>query len=141
MISAMWNRVNTKRLWPTALAVFAWIFLSDFLIHGWWLKDAYMKTSQLWRPEAEMGQFMSWMMSGQFLTAFFLSFIFTKGYEGKGWMEGARYGTLMGLFSVSQMCIQYAVTPLPASIFWSWVGAAMFQAIMAGIIASWIYKK
>lgn len=141
MIAAIWNRVNTKRLWWTALAVFAWIFASDMVIHGWWLKDTYMATASLWRPEGEMNQFMSWMMSGQFLTAFFLTFIFAKGYEGKGWQEGARYGLLMGLFSCSQMFIQYAVTPLPASLFWSWIGAAMFQAVLGGIIASWIYKN
>ncbi|MCM0604631.1 MAG: hypothetical protein KA715_00925 [Xanthomonadaceae bacterium] len=141
MIAAIWNRVNTKRFWPTAGAVFAWIFLSDFIIHKLWLKSAYQKTASLWRPEAEMGQYMSWMMSGEFLTAFFLSFIFTKGYEGKGWQEGARYGAFMGLFSVSQMCMNYAVTPLPSTLFWSWVGAGMFQAIMAGVIASWVYKK
>lgn len=141
MIAAIWNRVNTKRLWPTFGAVFAWIFLSDFLIHGLWLKPTYMATAHLWRPEAEMGQFMSWMMSGQMLTSFFLAFIFTKGYEGKGWQEGARYGALMGLFTCSQMFIQYAVTPLPSNLLWSWVVGGMLQSICAGVVASWVYKN
>ena len=141
MIAAIWNRVNTKRLWPTFGAVFAWIFFSDFLIHGMWLKQTYMNSPSLWRPEAEMNQYMSWMMSGQMLTAFFFSFIFTKGYEGKGWQEGARYGVLMGLFTCSQMLMQYSVTPLPAALFWSWISAGMLQAIMAGVVASWVYKN
>lgn len=141
MVSALWNKVNTKRLWPTALAVFGWVFISDMVIHGWWLSPDYKATAHLWRSETEMGQFMGWMFAGQAMTAFMLSFIFTKGYEGKGWKEGARYGFLMGLFVASQQCITYAVSPLPSNIFWSWIWTGLAQSVIAGIVASWIYKS
>lgn len=140
-MAAFWNRVNTKRLWMTTVGVFAFIFVSDMIIHGWYMKDMYMATANLWRSEAEMSNFMGWMFAGQFLTAFFLSFIFTKGYEGKGWLEGARYGFLIGLFVVSQLLIQYAVSPLPLSLFLTWMWTGILQCTLAGMVASWIYKN
>lgn len=141
MVTALWSNVNVKRWWMAAVAVFAFIFASDMVIHGWWMGETYKQTAHLWRTEEEMQQFMGWMLMGQFLIAFFMTWIFAKGWEGKGWGEGFRFGILMGAFTVSQMFIQYAVSPLPANIFWSWVGAAMIQSVCAGWIAAWIYKK
>ena len=112
MIAAIWNRVNTKRLWMTTFTVFAFIFLSDGLIHGWYLNQTYHETPNLWRSEMEMRQFVNWLVAGQFLISFFLSFIFTKGYENKGWQEGARYGFLIGLFAASNP-VSYTHLTLP----------------------------
>ena len=141
LVATFWSNVNLKRFWITTVGMFAWIFASDLVIHGWWLSAAYQETSNLWRSPEEMQNFMGWMWGGQFLISVFFSFIFTKGYEGKGWAEGARYGLLMGLFSVSQLFINFAVTPLPSTIFWSWVWAGMVQSVLGGMICSWIYKK
>lgn len=139
--TALWSNVNLKRFWITAAVMFIWTFASNMAIHGWWLGDAYNASASLWRSQDEMQRFMGWMWSGQFLTATFFSFIFTKGYEGKGWTEGARYGFLMGLFTASQTFMTFAVTPLPKRIFWAWICAAMIQSVCGGIIASWTYKK
>lgn len=140
-MSAFWSRVNTKRLWITTAAVFAFVFVSDFVIHGWYMGETYKATASLWRSETDMSAFMGWMWMSQFLTSFLLSFIFTKGYEGKGWQEGARYGFLIGLFCVANICMQYAVTPLPSAIFWSWIWTSLVQSTLAGVVASWTYKN
>jgi hypothetical protein len=141
MIAALWAKMNWKRFWMTSAVMFAWVFLSDMVIHGWLLGNMYHQTASLWRSEQEMQAFMGWMMGSQFIAAFFFSFIFTKGYENKGWQEGARYGLLMGLFSLSHMGMQFATTPLPAQIFWAWVSTGMIQFIFGGILASMVYKK
>lgn len=123
----------------TILAVFASIWIAEFLIHGLWLAPRYVETASLWRPEGEM---ITWaILLGQFLAAAFFSIIFAYGYEGRGWMEGVRYGILMGLFASANTWIQYAVTPLPLDITLSWVAASVGEGVIAGIVAALIYRR
>ena len=82
-----------------------------------------------------------WMLLGQILAAKFFTILFAKGYEGKGPMEGVRFGMLAGVFYVSHYFIQFAVTPLPRSLFLAWVTSGMIQMILCGIVASLVYKK
>jgi hypothetical protein len=49
MMTAFWNGVNTKKFWMTTFAVFAFIFASDWVIHGWYMAGAYQETANLWR--------------------------------------------------------------------------------------------
>jgi hypothetical protein len=141
MFAAVCNGVNCKRLFMAFAGVLVFTFVSNFAIHQLWLKEAYQATAGAWRPDAEMQEHMCSMMFGQLLSALALTFIFTKGYEGKGWQEGVRFGILIGLFSAAHSFIQYAVTPIPVSLLWSWVAACMIQGIGAGVIASLIYRR
>ncbi|MBL7714130.1 MAG: hypothetical protein JNL01_01605 [Bdellovibrionales bacterium] len=141
MFDAFFSKVNMKRWWMTAGAVFAWIFVSDMLIHGFFLKDVYQQTANLWRTQEDMSHFMGWMTGGQAMAALWGSFIFTKGYENKGWKEGARFGLLLGFFMISHFFIQFATTPMPMSLFWSWTWTGMIQCVGAGVVASFVYKK
>jgi hypothetical protein len=125
----------------TILGVFAFIWASNFLIHGLILKSAYAATASLWRPEAEMCKFFMYLLGGQLVISIFFSWIFAKGYEGKGWQEGVRFGLLIGLFSCGPTLISYAVSPLPCSIACAWMGLGLIQYVLAGIVASLIYKK
>lgn len=141
MIAALFNKVNMKRWWMTSGAVFAWIFATDFVIHGWYLGETYQMTANLWRSQDEMRNFMGWMTGGQALIAIWLSFIFTKGYENKGWQEGVRYGFLIGLLVVSHYFMQYATTPMPMGLFMNWIWTGLAQCVGAGVVASLVYKK
>ena len=141
MIASILENVNVKRLFLTVLAVFAFVFVSDFVIHHILLGPTYRDTSSLWRSEGEMKGYMIWMLIGQFLTAAFFSVIFAKGYEGKGLGEGVRYGLLIGPFAIAPHFIQYAVTPLPQFLLWSWIAGTMVQAILGGVIAAAVYRR
>lgn len=141
MINIFLKDVNFKSLLITMLAVFIYIFASDFIIHGLLLKSSYHATSELWRSESEMQSFMPWMLFGQLLIAKYFTLLFVKGYNGTGIMEGIRFGVLIGFFSVGAQCIQYAVMPMPLSLLFSWAGLGLIQAITGGVIASLIYKK
>lgn len=141
MMTAFWNGVNTKKFWMTTFAVFAFMFVSNWAIHGWYMAPAYQETASLWRDQISMQGMMTWMLWGQFMCSMMLSFIFTKGYENKGWQEGARYGFLIGLFACSHFFVQYATTPMTTTILWSWVWTGLLQYTVAGMVASWVYKK
>ena len=68
-------------------------------------------------------------------------YIFTKGYEGKGIAEGAKYGLIIGLFvSLTGSYSQYVVYPLPYSLALKWFLYGTIELIVAGIVVALIYK-
>ena len=106
------RKVNVKRLILSVIAMFVFIFASDFVIHSLLLGQTYKELAHLWRPEAELVSFMPWMMLGQLLIAKFYVLLFIRGYEGKGITEGLRFGLVfIGPYSVAPFLIQYAVIP------------------------------
>jgi len=141
MFTGICSGVNCKRLVPAILAVLAVIFISNYFIHGKLLEGAYQATANIWRTDTEMKSHCAWMFLGQALIAVFFTLIFAKGHEGKGLMEGVRFGLLIGLFYVGHFFIQYVTTPIPRSLLMAWVTLGMIQMILAGIVASLVYKK
>ena len=133
--------VNCKRLGVAFCAVFAVIFITDFILHGILLKNLYLQTAAAWRTEAEMQGHMVWMVLGQALTAFMGAWIFAKGYEGKGLGEGVRFGLLMGGFSSGHCLIQYSVSPVPCSLLGAWVIGTVVQMTLVGVVAAAVYRK
>ena len=132
--------MSNKRLWYSVLAVFVFIFLFEWLFHGMFLKGAYQATSSFWRTPEEMQQYMPWMIMGQLFVAFFFCFIFTKGYESKGFAEGLRYGLLIAFFMSAPHLIMYAVSPLPWTLYVSWVIGILIEFTIAGLIVASVYK-
>jgi len=88
-----------------------------------------------------MTQYM-WVM---YITALFWSFIFvyifTRGYEGKGWIEGLRYGLVIGLLiQVVGVFNQWVIYPLPIWLVIQWLIFGLIEFMICGIVASLIYK-
>jgi hypothetical protein len=65
--------MNIKRLILAIVAAFVVLWVTDFLIHGIWMMPDYRATQSLWRPEAEMGSYMAWMLCAQLL--FVITFV------------------------------------------------------------------
>lgn len=132
-------KAKVKALLKAIVAVFIFIWISDWLIHGVLLKSIYEETMYLWRPQAEM---VTWALFGsQAITALFFTIIFTKGYDGKGYKEGIRYGALMAAFISGGTLMQYAVSPMPAKLIGAWISTCFIQSMLAGVIAALAYGK
>ena len=132
--------MNIKRLILAIVAAFAVLWVTDFLIHGIWLKPDYLATQSLWRPETEMGSHMGWMFGAQLLFAITFVLLWTR------WADTARlgcafgYGLLMGLFSGVWAIIMYVVMPLPCSIACKWFFAGIVQSILIALVTFYVYK-
>jgi len=133
--------VNMKSFIMATLAVFVFIFLSDWLIHGKLLVGMYEETAHLWRAKDSMKDFFLFMVLGQLIIADTFTFIYARGCEGKSWCEGLRFGITMGFLFSGGTLIWYAVAPYSQALLWSWIGANFFQTIGSGVIAGLIYKK
>jgi ABC-type multidrug transport system permease subunit len=113
------------------------------LIHVVILGDTYMKPEiqSAMRPEVEMSKLFWVRIVTTLVFAFFFTFIFAKGHERKGLMEGVRYGFYITLFYFFVTCFeQFIVYPVPYFVVWYWIAAGLIQSVIMGIIAALVYK-
>jgi hypothetical protein len=120
--------MNSKRLALAIVAVFAGVWVTDFLIHGVWLANAYKETMGLWRPEAEMRSHMGWLLLGQFLWAATFVLVWSKGFPATASLGGAcLFGLTMGVFFQASTLVAYAVQPLPGHLALKWFVSSVAQ--------------
>ncbi|HOD13165.1 MAG TPA: hypothetical protein PK307_14465 [Spirochaetota bacterium] len=132
--------MNIKRFIFASIAVFIIIQGIDWLVHGVLLSGWYAEIKGLWRPG--MMDLMWVMMFGSLFFSFMFVYIFTKGYEGRGISEGARYGLLIGLLMyVSGMLGQYFMYPIPLGLALIWVLYGIVEMVIAGMAAAAVYRK
>ncbi len=133
--------MNGKRFVIAIVVGFIFIFATDFLIHGVWLKADYAASKELWRSEAEMTARFPWMLAAQFLTAVTFVLIWALGFASRGHLAlGAGYGILMGLFVQVTSIITYVVSPFPPALAVKWFSSGLVQAVLLGIITAMVYK-
>jgi hypothetical protein len=96
---------------------------------------------EVFRPEEEMMGKMWVMWVADLVWSFFFVFIFVKGYQNRGIMEGIRYGIYIGLFfSFVYAYGSYTMYPLPYSLILQWFLIGLVQTIILGIVTAVIYK-
>jgi hypothetical protein len=133
--------MNNKTFWIGLVVIFVLMQAIGFAVHEVWLERTYEGLADVFRVEAEMMGMMWMMMAGSLLYLFLFCYIFTKGYEGKGVSEGARYGLLMGLFlSIPMSVDNFVVYPLPGSLAVTWFISGVVSFVAAGAVFAAIYK-
>lgn len=131
-----------NRFWMAFAGVYVVYHVLGFLTHGVMLADTYKALASIWRPEAEMQAKMWIMFVNSAVYLFLFCYIFTRGYENKGVMEGVRYGGLMGLFvSVMTAYDSYVIYPLPYDLALTWFVSGVVLYVILGAVLASIYKK
>lgn len=128
-----------KKVWIGFVAVFITFQVLDGIVNFVILDPAYKSISHLMRPEGEM---KLWLIPviGLFFS-FFFTFIFSKGYEGKGSLEGVRYGLYVGLMVALPMAYgSYAMMPIPYSLALQWFIYGTLEYMIAGVVLALIFK-
>ncbi|MFQ5865652.1 MAG: hypothetical protein ACE5IW_10520, partial [bacterium] len=133
--------MNARRYLFASLGVFVVYFVLSIIVHWVLLKGAYEATADVWRPQTEMNAYMPILWVTQLVVSFLFVFIYTKGYEGKGIMEGVRYGLWIGLLMSIPMAFgSYASLPIPLGLAIRWLVFGLVEFIILGIVAAAIYK-
>lgn len=132
--------MNTKRLFLSFLAVFAFIFVFEWVFHGVVLKNLYAQTASVWRPEPEMMRRFHWLVLGQAIMAFVFVFLFAKGFARDGVRGGIQFGIVLALFGVGFNFVTYTVQPLPLRLIGLWDIGGLIELALAGAIAGAIYR-
>jgi hypothetical protein len=111
-------------------------FIVDYLILG----STYQSIQNVWRPDmqSKLWIYQIIMLFG----AFFFSFIFSKGYEGKGIIEGVRYGFYIGVWmSVGTAYGTYAMIAIPYSLALQWFIYGIIEYIIYGVLLALVFGK
>jgi hypothetical protein len=131
--------MNIKRMIIASILVFAAFQIMDYVIHGIILSPTYRVLASVWRPDMMSKM---WIMTiSSFVMSVLFVYIFIKGYENKGVMEGVRYGIIIGLFmNVIGMFSQYVMYPIPFGLSVKWFIYGTIEFIVCGVIAALVYK-
>ena len=131
--------MNTKRLILAIVAVFAGVFVTDYLIHEVWLKSDYQATMSLWRSKEDMQRHFPFLLAGQFLAS--LMFVVIWSHAAVMTLPRAcAFGLCMGLARESTTLVSYFAQPLPSEIAVKWFVAGALQATLMGVILFFTYK-
>jgi len=129
----------TKKFWLAFVAVFVTAIVLNFVVYGLIL-GASFQSLPVWRPD--MGSLQWIYMVISLVGAFFFTFIFAKGYEGKGIAEGIRYGLYIGIWiSIGMAYGTYAMVAVPYGLTLEWFLLGVVSYIVMGIVASLVYGK
>ena len=131
--------MNIQRYCFSFVAVFIFIFLSDYLCHEFLLTELYEKTRELWRAKDEHLMVFIWL--GELGFAAVMAFIFTRHYENKGVMEGLRYGLYIGLLLAALKFGAYGYMPIPLVLTFSWMAISIVNGLGVGLVLAFVYKE
>ena len=133
--------MNVKRFWLSCGAVYIVAQVLGFLIHNVLLAETYLSLAEVWRPEAEMMSKMGLMFLTSAVWTVLFCYIFTRGYEGKGAMEGIRYGLLIGLFfGIPFSYESWVIYPIPLGLAHVWAISTVFTCAVYGLVAALVYR-
>jgi Na+-driven multidrug efflux pump len=134
-------KIDWKKLLLAFVVVYVAGQVMSYLIHQVWLQPTYATLASVFRSEADMMPKMWIMLVSAAVFSFFFCYVFARGYEGKGLVEGARYGAIIGLFfGVSSVYDQYVVYPIPYSLALNWFLSTFAFSVVSGILAAAVYK-
>lgn len=130
--------MNAKRFLFAAIAAFVATFIFDMLWHGFLMKDMYVATESVWRPQSECN--MKIMMLSQVLFALAFTFGYTQVLKGLKCKRGIQYGLIIGLILAMPSLGTYCYLPIPLKMSLLWMLAAFLKCVVVGMVVALIYK-
>jgi len=131
--------MNWKKFFTAFIAAFVFIFAFGFIWYGKLLHGIHSEVPALWRPEMDAPNYMSWLILGHVVMAFFLTMLCAR-YATGGAGAGARLGFMVALVYAGADFITYAVQPLTTKILCGWIVGDLLMFAIAGAIIGAIYK-
>ncbi|MGB5397955.1 MAG: hypothetical protein WBN96_12465 [Gammaproteobacteria bacterium] len=128
-----------KRPLIAIVVIFITWSILDFIIHGIFLQATYEATANLWRPMEDMDMPLMYAVTLVYTVCFVM--IYAIFVTDKSLTAGIQFGALFGIAAgISMGFGSYTYMPIPLSLAWSWFAGTLFEAIVAGALASLILK-
>jgi len=135
--------MNIKKFRIAFIVIFIVYEVTNFVIHAAILGSTYMSegVKEVFRPQEALEATQWIRIVTEVVWTFFFTFIFVKGYENKGIVEGIKYGIYIGLFYSFVWAYQsYWMYPFPYSLMFQWFIFGLIQCVLLGVVAALIYK-
>ncbi len=129
-----------RKVWLGFIATFVTLQILEIIVNSVILGPTYQSLKDVWRPDMMS---KSWIFSLVLLIgSFFFTYVFSKGFENKGIIEGVRYGIYVGLWlGVGKAYGTYAMISIPYSLALEWFIYALLEYVIAGVILSLIFAQ
>jgi hypothetical protein len=129
-----------KRILVGAFVSFVAFQLMSLVVDFWYLAPDYAAAKSVFRPDMDRLMWVYIVLSA--VGSYFFSFIFSKGYEGKGMAEGLRYGFYIGVWMSMGMAYgTYAMVAIPYSLAMKWFILGIAQYMIAGVVLAFVFGK
>lgn len=135
--------MNIKKFLMAFVAVFVFVSLANFVIHGMLLQPHYAQTPQLMRTPADGAAHAPFLMLAFFFFSLGFVWIYAQGVNGRPWLgQGIRYGLAVWLItSVAEYIVYYAIQPWPGHVVGMQIGYELIMNLIAGVIVAGIYRQ
>jgi hypothetical protein len=121
------------------LAAFLFVFLFEFVVHGFLMKGMYEATVSVWRPPAESSMVV--MLLSQFLFAISVAFFYPIVGPDKDCKKAGPFGFGLGLVMAMPQIATYSYLPIPISISLLWAATSFVKAFGSAFIVAKIFNK
>ena len=132
--------MNWKKFFIAFIAAFFFLFAFGFIWYGKLMEPIHHEVPQLWRSEADFGNYFPWLIFGHVVMAFFLTMLIAAFSPAGGGGAGAKLGALAALVYIGNDFIMYAVQPITTKILCGWIVGDLIMFAIAGAIIGAIYK-
>lgn len=131
------QKMGVKCLIPVA-AVFATLFVFQWVFHGMYMMPQYEATASMWRTQEEMQNLMWVCMITKFIIAGAVSCLYccmAKGAAcgGKCYKTGAKFGFKIGLILGAHDFASYAWLPIPMDMAVNWFIGSVIMGVLIGV--------
>jgi hypothetical protein len=133
------NKAMMKSMLLGGLAAFVFVFVFEFLVHGFLLKGSYDATSSVWRPQQQSN--MAVMLLSQFLFAMALAFFYPILGDDKDCKKAMPFGFGLGLVMAMPQIASYSYLPIPISISLYWALASFVKAAGSTYIVARVMNR
>ena len=133
--------MNYARLALAAVAATIADMAYGFAVYGNVLAGQFAEHPAVYRPPTDPS-YMPVLMLGVFVASLAASYIYAKGYEGRGGMaEGIRFGAVLGLFALGYAgIVNYAVLQISPALGMCMACAAFAEWVIVGTVIGLVYK-
>ena len=131
--------MNWQKFLITFVVLYVVGAILGYLVHMLWLGSDYQALTNVWRTDMDSYMWVQWVTAAFY--CFFFIFIFARGHENKGIIEGVRYGLIIwGFYSIPVIYNQFMVYPLPYNLILKWLFSDLVIVVIMGILTALLYK-
>ena len=121
------------------VAAFVFVFLFEFLVHGFLMKGMYEETMSVWRPQEESNMMV--MLLSQFLFAMAVAFFYPIVGPDKECKKAVPFGFGLGLVMAMPQIATYSYLPISISISLAWAAASFVKAFGSAFVVSKVFNR
>lgn len=133
------NSRMMKGMFFGGVAAFIFVFIFEFVVHGFLMKGQYEATVNVWRPPAESN--MAVMLLSQFLFAMAVAFFYPIVGPDKECKKAVPFGFGLGLVLAMPQIATYSYLPIPIIISLLWAVASFVKTIGSAFIVAKVFNK